>query len=71
MRQYLIDMREQRNETQQDVANALGISRQYYAMIERGERQKNIDLMVISTLAAHFCIPVATLAEAEKDYMKK
>ncbi len=39
MRKYVISLREQRNETQQDVADALSISRQDYTMIENGKRQ--------------------------------
>ncbi len=71
VRQYIIDMREQRNETQQDVANALGISRQYYAMIERGERQQTLDLMIAVGLATHFGVPVSTIVSQENLRFKK
>ncbi len=69
MRQYLIDLREQRNETQQDVANVLGISRQYYAMIESAQRQKDMDAMVIASLAQHFGISFADFFERELAYI--
>lgn len=66
MRNYLIEIREQRNETQQDVANAIGISRQYYAMIENESRQKRMDITLITSLAKHFNIPVSKLISLEQ-----
>ena len=42
VREYLIEAREKAGLTQQDVANRIGISRQYYQMVETGERQKRI-----------------------------
>lgn len=65
-REYLARLREKQNESQQDVANALGISRQYYCMIESGDRQKQMDIMLLSGLANHFGIPVAELAAIEQ-----
>ena len=44
VREYLIEAREKAGLTQQDVANRIGISRQYYQMVETGERQKRMDL---------------------------
>lgn len=58
MREYLAELRNQRKESQQDVANAIGVSRQYYAMIEDGIRQKRMDIMIATSLAEHFCIPL-------------
>ncbi len=69
LRQYLVDLREQRNETQQDVANVLGVSRQYYAMIENAQRQKNLDLMVMTSLAQHFGMSLAAIAKKELAYI--
>lgn len=70
MRKYLITLREKRCETQQNVADSLGISRQYYNMIENGERQKRMDMMLISGLANHFNMKVSTIANYEKKYMQ-
>ena len=64
-RQYLIDMRKQRNESQQDVATGIGISRQYYALIEDGARQKRMDIALAALLAGHFGVPVSTIVENE------
>lgn len=66
-RMYLQKLREQRNETQQDVANALGISRQYYAMIEDGSRQKRMDILLVSRIADHFDMAVSDVIALEKE----
>lgn len=44
MRQYLVSLRNEHGYSQQDVADKLNISRQYYQMIETGERQKKMDI---------------------------
>lgn len=66
LREYLVNLREQRNESQQDVADALGISRQYYCMIENGDRQKRMDLMLITGIASHFGVPVSEIVSLEQ-----
>lgn len=66
MRDYLVDMRTKRNESQQDVAKAVGISRQYYAMIEAGERQKKMDITLLTALSKHFGVPVAKIISLEQ-----
>ena len=66
MRDYLIKLREKHGESQQDVAEALGISRQYYQMIESGERQRKMDATLVIGIANHFSIPAATVIEAEQ-----
>ena len=63
LRKYLVNLREQRNESQQDVADALGISRQYYCMIENGDRQKR---MLITGIASHFGVPVSEIVSLEQ-----
>lgn len=65
-REYLAALRKKQNESQQDVADALGISRQYYCMIEAGDRQKRMDVMLISALSAHFGIPVTEIVSMER-----
>lgn len=67
MRKYLIKLREKQNESQQDVANAIGISRQYYSMIESGERQKRMDIVLISSLARHFGVSEAEIVKFEQE----
>lgn len=65
-REYLINLRMKKNESQQDVANAIGISRQYYSMIESGVRQKRMDVVLISALANHFNISPADIVSYEE-----
>lgn len=67
MREYLVRLRTQRNESQQDVADALGISRQYYSMIESGERQKRMDITLIAAIAVHFGIPITEVVDYERE----
>ena len=70
MRDYLVDLREQRNETQQDVAGAIGVSRQYYSMIEDGSRQKRMDIALVGLLANHFGVPMTEIIEKEQENQK-
>lgn len=66
MRQYLVSLREKQNESQQTVAEALGISRQYYSMIESGERQKRMDISLIAAIANHFEVPISEIVAHEQ-----
>lgn len=65
MREYLIEAREKAGLTQQDVANRIGISRQYYQMIETGERQKRMDLSIVGGLSVVLNIPIAEIVQRE------
>lgn len=67
-RQYLIDLRAQRNESQQDVADGIGVSRQYYSLIEDGSRQKRMDISLAAMLAAHFKSPIASIVQREQEW---
>lgn len=68
MRKYLIELRKKQNESQHDVAKSIGISRQYYAMIENGARQKKMDIVLVTALASHFNVPIDAIFSAEQDY---
>ena len=65
MREYLIEAREKAGLTQQDVANRIGISRQYYQMVETGERQKRMDLSIAGGLSVVLNIPIAEIVQRE------
>lgn len=67
MRQYLVDLRQEKGLSQQDVANRLGISRQYYQMIENGERQKHLALPLASGLAVLFDVNVMDIERYERE----
>lgn len=70
MRQYLVDLRVQHGLSQQDVANRLGISRQYYQMIENGERQKHLALSLASSFAVLYGVSVMDIEHYEMELAK-
>jgi len=70
MRKYLVELREKRNESQQTVADRLGISRQYYAMIENGTRQKCMDMPLLVGLASVFGLTTEKIIAFEQEYQK-
>lgn len=65
VREYLIEAREKAGLTQQDVANRIGISRQYYQMVETGERQKRMDLSIAGGLSVVLNIPITEIVQRE------
>ena len=65
VREYLIEAREKAGLTQQDVANRIGISRQYYQMVETGERQNRMDLSLAGGLSAILNIPITEIVQKE------
>lgn len=66
MRQYLVSLRNEHGYSQQDVADKLNISRQYYQMIETGERQKKMDISLASGIATLYGISVMDVENFEK-----
>ena len=66
MRKYLVERRNQLELSQQDVADLIGVSRQYYSFIENGSRQKKMDIDLLSKLADALSIPIADLIEMER-----
>lgn len=71
MRQYLVDLRVEHGLSQQDVANRLGISRQYYQMIENGERQKHLALSLASGFAVLYGISVMDIERHERELAER
>ena len=66
MRQHLVSLRNEHGYSQQDVADKLNISRQYYQMIETGERQKKMDISLASGIATLYGISVMDVENFEK-----
>lgn len=67
MRDYLKELRESKGLSQQNVADSIGITRQYYQQIENGERQKNMDVSLVVQLSNLFGIsPEAIINEEQK-----
>lgn len=71
MRVYLKDLRKNKRFTQQNVAKQLGISPQYYSLIEKGERKENLDVATLCGLAKVFDVPLSVLVEKERTYLGK
>mgnify|MGYP003296596465 CR=1 FL=1 len=65
MRQYLREIRKQSGLSQQDVAEKIQVTRQYYQQIEKGVRQKEMSLPLLIRLSQIFEIPVFDLIEKE------
>lgn len=65
MREYLKRMREEKGLSMQDVADKIGISRQYYQMIENGERQKKMDITLVKSIADIFGVTLETIINNE------
>lgn len=66
MREYLKTLREDKGMTMQDVADKIGISRQYYQQIEAGERQKKMDITLVIALANLFGISAEQIIANEE-----
>lgn len=65
MREWLVQARTDSNMTQSEVAAKIGISEAYYAYIERGERQKKMDISLVAKLSCIFGIPLERIVALE------
>lgn len=63
MREWLKELRG--NISQDEIAKQMGITRQYYNLIERGERQKSLDMLTASKLCRIFGITYDDIVKAE------
>ncbi|PEL12697.1 helix-turn-helix transcriptional regulator [Bacillus sp. AFS017336] len=54
MREWLVRARQQKKLTHEQVANEVGISRQYYSMIENGERSPSVNVSKKIALVLNF-----------------
>lgn len=68
MREYLKNLRLEREEKQQTTAKALNISQNYYSQIENGIKQKKIDLELLIKISDHFGIPLQEIVAHEVEY---
>lgn len=66
-REWLKEFRESAKMTMQQVADKIGISRQYYHMIERGLSQKDMDITLAVKLAEIFSVDVETILDKEQE----
>lgn len=65
MREYLISLRTEKGLTQKQIAQKLDISESYYKQIEKGERQKKMDITLLNRLSLALEIPITVLINYE------
>lgn len=65
MRTWLKELRRTSKMSQQNVADLLGITQQYYNLIESGERQSKMSIETAQKLAAVFDVPIEYVLENE------
>ena len=68
-REYLRKMRTERSLTMQDMADAFGISKQYYNLIESGVSQKRMDITMVRRIADLFGVSLEFIAEREQELL--
>ena len=67
MRNWLFNARKESGLTQQEVADKLDITESYYNFIEKGTRQKKMDITLASKLSVIFDIPLQRIIDLEKE----
>ena len=65
-REYLRKLRTDAGLTMQDVADAFGITKQYYNLIETGVSQKRMDITLVRRIADLFGLTLEQVAEEEQ-----
>lgn len=69
MREWLKNLRNENRMTQQSVADALGISKQYYQLIETGKRQTDMSSQLVIKLADVFDVSTVSILNMEQEYL--
>lgn len=65
-RDYLRKLRTDAGLTMQEVADAFGITKQYYNLIETGVSQKRMDITLVRRIADLFGLTLDQVAEEEQ-----
>ena len=71
MREWLKTLRVENGYTMKAMGEKLGISESYYCAIENGERQKKMDMVLASGLAAIFEIQVSKIVAYEEQLQEQ
>ncbi len=66
MREWLEQARKNRGLTMKKAGAELGISESYYSMIERGERQQNLDITLAAKISCVFNVSLEYIVEQEQ-----
>ena len=67
MRDWLIALRNEQKKTAVEVAEELDVSPAYYSMIEKGKRQKKMDITLVARLAQVFGITIKQIVALEEE----
>ena len=67
MRDWLKEKRVEKNLTQDQMSEQLGISLSYYNLIENGERQKKMDLSIANQLSVILGMTLMQIIEKESE----
>lgn len=67
MRAWLKEKREALGRTQQQMAESLGVSQQYYSLIEKSERQADMTVPLLTKLSEILGVAVADIVRAESE----
>lgn len=71
MREWLKKLRKQNNITQNDMADMLNISQNYYSNIENGARAPHLTLPLASKISDIFDIPLSKIRNYEEALTEK
>ena len=71
LRVWLKNSREKLGLTQNEMSEKLNIAQGYYSMIESGERQKSLDLSLVTKLSEILGVTVDFIVENEKQIEKR
>lgn len=66
MREWLKELRENSKMSQQNIADRLGITQNYYSMIELGTRMPKMTIEMAEKLSDALGVPLATILENER-----
>ena len=66
MRLWLKAIRKEKGMTLSEVALAIGISESYYCLIENNDRQKCMDISLISKISSVLDIPISEIIRLEQ-----
>lgn len=65
MRTYLKELRHEKGLTQAEIAKVIAMTQQNYSLIERGNRQSDMGIGLLSKLAEVFGLPLTQLIMLE------
>ena len=66
MREWLKEARIKAGMSQQETANKLQLTRQYYSLIENGQRQKSLDILLAKKLGNLFNMTLDQIADYDE-----